>query len=263
MNRKGWLYKVEGGKVGKCPQPTKACLHEHHFFLASAGHRLQETFNLTYHVGEEGHVARCPLPASCKWGPHFPGRREAVAHHRRERGWDFSGPYRPVAHPYVSLLEEEFSSFIGLLGFKQVVNSRQVIFPHEVDVYLPTREVAFEFNGDHWHSAEVLETRYNLTPAAYHGRKVVRCGEQGIKLAFVWEQNWLQNWGTVADAAADFIQFKRLSPLLTQTVKALSPRETHHEVLHRRDLLRQRAKVEGRILRALPKGEGRSKGKAA
>lgn len=53
----------------------------------------------------------------------------------------------------------------------------------EVDVFVPELNVAFEFNGLHWH-------REGFVGREYHRDKVVEARDRGIRLVHVWEDDW-------------------------------------------------------------------------
>ena len=63
-------------------------------------------------------------------------------------------------------------------------NIRNIIPPYELDVYIPELKLAFEFDGDYWHS-EIFK------PMDYHQMKSDLCLKQGIQLIHVWEHDWL------------------------------------------------------------------------
>ncbi len=65
-----------------------------------------------------------------------------------------------------------------------VENSRSVISPYEMDIYLPELKMAFEFNGLYWHS----ELHKDIS---YHKDKTKSCEDKGIKLIHVWEDSWV------------------------------------------------------------------------
>ncbi len=54
----------------------------------------------------------------------------------------------------------------------------------ELDVYLPSEKLAFEFNGVHWHSE--LRGRTQMS----HFNKVSVCRDKGIALIQIWEDDW-------------------------------------------------------------------------
>lgn len=53
----------------------------------------------------------------------------------------------------------------------------------ELDVYIPSRKVALEFNGLYWHS-------YSFKDKDYHLYKTQECERQGIRLIHIWEDLW-------------------------------------------------------------------------
>lgn len=63
-------------------------------------------------------------------------------------------------------------------------NQRNIIPPHELDIYLPNINLAFEFNGLYWHN--------NLNkPNNYHLEKTENCKKHNIQLIHIWEDDWL------------------------------------------------------------------------
>ena len=64
-----------------------------------------------------------------------------------------------------------------------IENSRDIISPKELDIYLPDLNLAFEFNGVYWHSELYCENNYHLN-------KTESCIEKDIQLIHVWEDDW-------------------------------------------------------------------------
>lgn len=73
-----------------------------------------------------------------------------------------------------SLLNDDFSIEIG---------NRNVIKPYELDIYIPDKKLAIEFNGNYWHS-ELQKDKY------YHQNKTFECAKRGIKLIHIFEYEW-------------------------------------------------------------------------
>lgn len=59
-------------------------------------------------------------------------------------------------------------------------NVRDIIYPLELDIYIPDKKIAVECNGCYWHSDDVKEKNYHLN-------KYNECLKQGIQLITVWE----------------------------------------------------------------------------
>lgn len=81
-------------------------------------------------------------------------------------------------------LETQFKDFLSGLGVDFESNTRKLIPPHEIDAYVPSKGIAFEFNGLYWHSSA------NKAPD-YHAQKWMACEDAGVRLFTVWEDDWL------------------------------------------------------------------------
>lgn len=54
----------------------------------------------------------------------------------------------------------------------------------EIDIVLPDRNIAFEFNGCVWHSEKTRK------PSTYHRNKMRMANEAGLRLIQIWEDDW-------------------------------------------------------------------------
>lgn len=71
---------------------------------------------------------------------------------------------------------------------EEVISGDRIILNGmELDVYIPTRKIAFEFNGIFWHS-ELCGKDNN-----YHINKTEACSRQGVKLIHISENDWKYN----------------------------------------------------------------------
>ena len=70
-----------------------------------------------------------------------------------------------------------------LVGFDKniVKNCRSVIYPQELDFYLPSKSIAIEYNGIYWHSDKCG------IPKDYHLMKSLSCREKNIRLIHIYE----------------------------------------------------------------------------
>lgn len=60
---------------------------------------------------------------------------------------------------------------------------RKIINPLELDIYVPSLNLAIEFNGNYWHS-------YPKKPKTYHTEKSRICEDKGIRLIHIYEYQW-------------------------------------------------------------------------
>ena len=84
-----------------------------------------------------------------------------------------------------SYSEKELVDFIkSICDYEIVENSRQIISPKELDIYIPSKNLAIEFDGVHWHDENHIDKNY-------HFNKTRLCNEKGIDLIHVFEDDWL------------------------------------------------------------------------
>jgi len=86
--------------------------------------------------------------------------------------------------------EEEIFEFLSSLGLKPVSNTRTVLNGKELDIYLPEKKLAIEYNGLYWHSEAVRGK-------SFHREKWQAAKTLGIQLVQVWEDDWRDRPDTV------------------------------------------------------------------
>jgi DNA-directed RNA polymerase subunit RPC12/RpoP len=85
-----------------------------------------------------------------------------------------------------SLIEKEIINFLKKnININIIENSRHIIPPKEIDIYLPDYNLAIEFNGLYYHS-ELFNKDKN-----YNLNKTNECKEKGIRLIHIFEDEWL------------------------------------------------------------------------
>lgn len=89
--------------------------------------------------------------------------------------------------------ERELSDFVKTLidnpddPSQYQEGNRELLKPLELDIYLPDKNIAIEYNGVHWHS-EKIKNGKNLY-ANYNKWK--KCKDLRIQLITIWEDEWL------------------------------------------------------------------------
>lgn len=74
-----------------------------------------------------------------------------------------------------------------------VINTKSVIYPFELDIYIPDIGLAIEFNGDYWHS-DRFKTK------DYHLNKTIICEENNIELIHIFGSEWKNNSSKIKDS---------------------------------------------------------------
>lgn len=87
-----------------------------------------------------------------------------------------------------SAAEEELYEMVKKYGGSDILfknGNRKIIPPYELDIYIPSKKLAIEFDGLYWHS------EFNGgKDRKYHLMKTEKCEEIGIQLIHVFENEW-------------------------------------------------------------------------
>jgi hypothetical protein len=65
-----------------------------------------------------------------------------------------------------------------------IANTREIIKPYEIDIYLPDLNIGFEFNGLFWHSEKFRNSEYHL-------KKWKISKEVDVNVYSIWEDDWI------------------------------------------------------------------------
>jgi hypothetical protein len=84
-----------------------------------------------------------------------------------------------------SKAEKEIADYIISLGINIETRDREIVKPLELDIYIPSHNLAIEYNGLYWHS-EFNGGKNN----SYHKTKFERCFNKNVKLLTIFEDEW-------------------------------------------------------------------------
>lgn len=97
-----------------------------------------------------------------------------------------------------SNVEKEMAEFISSIYSGGVLyNDRTVLCPKELDIYIPEKKVAIEFDGIYWHSELPLIRNAIFTKESKeytrikHLEKTLACEKLGIRLIHIFEDEWV------------------------------------------------------------------------
>ena len=86
---------------------------------------------------------------------------------------------------YISNEEKNLVDFIKTYCTDIVENDRTILRGgHELDIFLPNKKLAFEFDGLYWHSELHKDKNYHL-------QKTEECERKGIQLIHIFEDEWI------------------------------------------------------------------------
>jgi hypothetical protein len=103
---------------------------------------------------------------------------------RRRLGYETCINCNPI-NSLSSHREKEVYDYLLELGISNIErNTRKIISPLELDLYLPEHKIGIEFNGLYYHSDLFKSENYHLN-------KYDKCLELGIELIQIFEDEWL------------------------------------------------------------------------
>ena len=82
-----------------------------------------------------------------------------------------------------SKTEQELFKFVSSL-VECVPNNREELEGQELDIFIPSKRIAIEFNGVYWHSSKFKDKKYHL-------EKLEFCESKDIKLIQIFEDEWV------------------------------------------------------------------------
>ena len=85
--------------------------------------------------------------------------------------------------------EEDVYNFIRTITTDKIIHGvggRKTIYPRELDIYVPSKKLAIEYDGLYWHSEAHGANRNSQL------EKTLLCDEKHIQLIHIFEDEWLQ-----------------------------------------------------------------------
>jgi len=89
-----------------------------------------------------------------------------------------------IRNYFTSIGQKEIEQFLVDAGVDIVTNTRSIIPPYELDIYLPEYNLAIEYNGLYWHSDAAGKD------STYHLNKTQQCENNNIRLIHIFEDEW-------------------------------------------------------------------------
>ncbi|RLA59296.1 MAG: hypothetical protein DRQ78_10775 [Epsilonproteobacteria bacterium] len=110
-------------------------------------------------------------------------------------GTEFTQPWYSIQQGYLcpkcyprpcgsSKQEDELADFVKSLGVEVIRHDRILINPQELDIVIPEKKIAIEYNGLYWHNEEHVDKNYHL-------QKTELCEEKGYRLIHIFEDEWI------------------------------------------------------------------------
>ena len=83
--------------------------------------------------------------------------------------------------------ENEIYEYVKSIYTQTIHNDRSILNGKELDIYVPEKNIAIEYNGLLWHSEQ-----YKDDADIYHLEKLKTCQKQNIRLIHIFEDEWIE-----------------------------------------------------------------------
>lgn len=87
-------------------------------------------------------------------------------------------------HPKESMGQLEMFEFVKSICPDAIISDKDVISPKELDIWVPSKRFAIEYNGLYWHSS------HRQIDPLYHVKKLESCTKNDIRLLSMFEDEW-------------------------------------------------------------------------
>jgi hypothetical protein len=120
--------------------------------------------------------------------------QDKVAIKCKKHGTFYQRPYDhlnghgcPICGALMSKSEEDIYTYVvGLIGEDKIIrNDRKLLKGKEIDIYIPSMKIGFEYDGVKWYSEKFGKGRF------YHLDKTEAAERCGVKLYHIFEDEWV------------------------------------------------------------------------
>ena len=94
--------------------------------------------------------------------------------------------------------ETELFEYIKSLSNDAEQSNKTVLNGSEIDIYIPSKNIGFEYNGLYWHNELNKDKNYHLN-------KTVNCENNNIRLIHIFEDEWLYKKDIVKSMISNFL----------------------------------------------------------
>ena len=109
----------------------------------------------------------------------------SVYHTRKYQGIELCTIKNPLGYVGSNTFIEIFiKDILDKNNIKYYSNDRKILDKKELDIYIPSKNIAIECNGCFWHSDINIDKNYHID-------KYKKCKEKGIQLISIWE-DWIK-----------------------------------------------------------------------
>ena len=175
---------------------------------------------ITYGSGRMAywHCASCGYEWQARVS-HRTGSNSGCPYCAKHRNHHISAQENQVAEFIRAYFNEHDSStaytMMRSISFKEIYLSKELVcndeelckhMMSELDIYIPELGLAVEYDGDYWHSDEIMMRNKGMTNEEAHEIKKELCSQAGIELIFISEHDWVHDNGKTKTVISNFLE---------------------------------------------------------
>lgn len=129
------------------------------------------------------------------------------------------------ATSYISKPEQAIHDYVRSLdeNMEIIQSDKKLLKGKELDIYIPEKNIAIEFNGLYWHSEEAGKDQ------GYHYSKWFSCKNAGVQLIQIWEDEWNRNPEQIKKMIAHKLGFSNQRKVFARKTKVVQVSKIHAE----------------------------------
>ena len=116
----------------------------------------------------------------------------------------------PMCGNQMSVAEEEIKDYLKekMPNVEIISRDRSVLNGSELDIFIPSENVAIEYNGVKWHSEQYSKDKH------YHLKKLEKCNENGVRLIHIFDDEYINKKEIVLSKIDEILSLKDKLPLI-------------------------------------------------
>lgn len=127
-------------------------------------------------------ICKCPHPDCNKCSKKYYITNDLIQYSRSKNNIEVCTKLFPIGKDNTknTTIELFIQNILVKYNISYTINDRSIISPKELDIYIPSKNIAIECNGCYWHSSSEKQP-------SYHIQKYKDCHAQNIQLLSIWE----------------------------------------------------------------------------
>ena len=144
--------------------------------------------NIIGFTKDSQNIIKCPHTDCDKCSEKYFIIPPGIYYDRKRIGAEICTRLLPIKSPS-STFELRLQKLLDTYNIDYITNVRNII-SNELDIYIPSKNIAIEFNGVYWHSDKIKDKNYHIN-------KYNECLKNNIQLISVWEDQYINKYNII------------------------------------------------------------------